>query len=404
MTNLEIPEARSTSPWLEGTPLTGAPLAGDHETEVAVVGAGAAGLAAALELARAGRRVTVLERRSVGAGLTGRCAGALLASSGRWHARDVRELGEHRAWARRVLAAVGRRRALELVEAHDLPCGLDRRGSALLALSPREWADAVHSAEQLGEHCELWDRARAHHRAVAGLFAGGLYDPHDAALDPAALARGMARLAAAAGARICEGTEVSAVEEPTEGGVLVRTARGDVRAGMAVLAVNAWTPWLVPALADRLLPYRAQWLLTEPLAGPVPDGVWLTNHGHEHWRHLADGAVLFGGCREASLRTEDGASEEATNKVQGLMERFLSKAFPALADPSVRYRWAAAAATTCDGLPIIGPPAGQTATVLACGFSEHELALSIGAGMAAADLVQSGHFENSEIFSARRFQ
>jgi len=48
-----------------------AALAGDSRTEVAVVGAGIAGLATALLLAEAGRQVTVVEMDRVGAGETG---------------------------------------------------------------------------------------------------------------------------------------------------------------------------------------------------------------------------------------------------------------------------------------------------------------------------------------------
>lgn len=397
---METADARPLSPWLESVPLVGAPLRGDIETEVVVVGAGGAGLAAAAALAEAGRAVVVLERRSVGSGLSGRGAGTLLASSGRWLARDERELGLAKAQARRALALRGRERARPFAE--KLP-HFDACGSTMVALSPREWSDAQRTAE-LVDGLELFERDAA--RTGSPLFGGGAFEAADFCVDPAALLRALAAAAIARGARLCEGTQVMRVEEPSAGGVLVRTARGVVRAGMVVLAVNAWTPELVPNFGDRVKAHRAQWLLAPsrrgPAAGSEAGGLWLANHGHESWRKLASGALLFGGCRETSAKSEDLLSEESTGKIQGMMERFVTKAF-GIPELAVTHRWAGAAASTCDGLPVIGPLPGHGGVVLCCGFGEHELALSIGAGMQTADLVQAGRVESAELFSARRF-
>lgn len=50
-------------------------LSGTVECDVVIVGAGLAGLTTALQLARAGKRVTVLEAESVGFGASGRNGG-----------------------------------------------------------------------------------------------------------------------------------------------------------------------------------------------------------------------------------------------------------------------------------------------------------------------------------------
>ncbi len=56
------------------------PLEGAAHTEIAIIGGGIAGLAAAIELARRGRKVTVLEAAKVGHGASGRANGQVISA------------------------------------------------------------------------------------------------------------------------------------------------------------------------------------------------------------------------------------------------------------------------------------------------------------------------------------
>ena len=62
---------RHKTVWSGTQPRPGSPLTGDIETDVCVVGGGIAGVSVAYQLMRAGRRVTLLESRALGAGDTG---------------------------------------------------------------------------------------------------------------------------------------------------------------------------------------------------------------------------------------------------------------------------------------------------------------------------------------------
>ena len=63
----------TNSVWSEATPAPPyEPLAGNVAVDVAVVGGGITGITAALLLARAGRRVAVIEARRIGKGETGK--------------------------------------------------------------------------------------------------------------------------------------------------------------------------------------------------------------------------------------------------------------------------------------------------------------------------------------------
>ena len=77
----------------------GAPLQGERDTEVCVIGGGFTGLSTALHLAQAGRRVVVLEAHGVGHGGSGRNVG--LVNAGMWIPPDeaVATLGQE-GWER----------------------------------------------------------------------------------------------------------------------------------------------------------------------------------------------------------------------------------------------------------------------------------------------------------------
>ena len=126
---------------------------------------------------------------------------------------------------------------------------------------------------------------------------GATYTPHCAAIHPAKLARGLADVVEARGARIFERTRASAVCPG-----LVRTERGDLRAQSVVRATEGFTPRL-PGQRRALVPIYSLIIATEPLPDPVWDEIGLaereTFSDHRHLiiygQRTADGRLVFGG-------------------------------------------------------------------------------------------------------------
>src|SRR5690348_9999294 len=93
-------QADLSSANLPGLPVD--PLRGTQQTDVAIVGAGITGMAAALWLARTGAKVTVLEARRIAAGASGRNAGILANGTTGSYAHTIARHG--REMAKRVWA------------------------------------------------------------------------------------------------------------------------------------------------------------------------------------------------------------------------------------------------------------------------------------------------------------
>src|SRR2546430_155250 len=119
--------------WLDGVSRSYPPLAGDESADVAVVGAGIAGIATAYFLAAAGASVVVLDARGVAEAASGRNAGFLLAGVAENFVAAARRYGEPstlRIWrfTRRTQWLVR-----TLVEEHRIDCTLRWNGSDQIA-------------------------------------------------------------------------------------------------------------------------------------------------------------------------------------------------------------------------------------------------------------------------------
>jgi glycine/D-amino acid oxidase-like deaminating enzyme len=118
---------RAESYWMDSTaPTAYPPVDGDVEVDVAVVGGGIAGLCAAWELARAGRRVAVFEADRIVAGTTGYTTAKLTAQHGLIYDRLRSSLGADTArwYARSQLDAI--ERVAAVVAELGVDCELER--------------------------------------------------------------------------------------------------------------------------------------------------------------------------------------------------------------------------------------------------------------------------------------
>ncbi len=332
----------------------------DRRVEVAVVGAGYAGIAAARVLAAAGKRVVVFEKGALGWGAHSRNGGMA-----------IPELKAGPATLEKKYGPVGLRMHHEVNEAFDhlealiadegIDCDYERSGQLYLAhaerLVPYLQELAHEHADGFGEPVRFVPRDELSSEIGSTVWHGGVVFDRTGGLHPAKLHAGLVRLALASGAEIRDRT---AVTELTDRGAghdggrfLLGTERGPVRADHVIVTTNAYADGLLPELARRVLPIGSFIVATEPLdpalaAEISPKRRMFVNTRNLlfYWRLSPDGRLVFGGRRSLQHATVAEAADYLT--------RSLHEVHPQLCDVPVTHRWGGNVAITLDRMPHVG--------------------------------------------------
>lgn len=324
-------------------------------TDVAIVGAGFAGVATAWALARRGVDAVVVEREDA----PGRFASGRSAGLGRQLAEDdetSRLTIRGAEVLRGELAAVWQ------------PCG------GILSFDDRTAADVYEErAARLGVAVERMDRAAVTARwpGVAALpIAAALHVPSDGVIDVGALLATFARdLAIVCGVRV-------ALVEPSARGVRLVTARGALEARLVVDAAGAWAGELMGE--PPLVSFKRHVYVLEAAGAGTP---FLWHLGADEVYVRADGAgILVSPCDAAATAAADqqpDASGEAA-----LQARLAGTAW---SHAPIARGWACQRAFTPDRRMRLGRDPVRPWLVWAAGLGGHGATASAAVGEVVAD-------------------
>ncbi len=361
-------------------------LAGDVKTDVCIVGGGYTGLSAALHLAEAGFDVVLLEAHRVGFGASGRNGGQL-GSAQRMDQESLERLvGNDDAAKLWDLAEDAKDLVKSLIAKHQIECDL-KPGVAELGLSVAEQNElhehAAHLSETYGyDQLELLDEAAGHDLCPSPAYKGGYLDLGAAHLHPLNYALGLAQAAAKAGVRICEGTEVTGIEDGRPATVL--TSTGSVRAKHVILACNGYLGDLNRKVAARVMPINNFIAATEPLGADtarvltrdvaVADTKFVVNY----FRLSADGRLLFGGGESYGYRFP--------SDIAAKVRKPMTEIFPHLRDVKIDYAWGGTLAITMRRMPYLARVSPNILS--ASGYSGHGVGTATHAGQLMALAIQ----------------
>ncbi len=378
---------------------------GPRDAEVAVIGAGIAGLSAALFLARAGRDVLVIERSEPNALASGGNAGSLHAQLLSFD-HGARAAGAGGPAARTLPL---QRDSIALWGALERELGADFEmavtGGLMVAETERDldFLRAKATVERLqGVDCEVVGAAalRALEPALSERFLGAALCPSEGKINPLVATQAILAAAEAAGARVLRRAAVTGIARD-RGGFRIDTARGPVRAGRVVNAAGAFASAVGRMLGAEVPVHGAplQMVVTEPAAPALRH---LVAHAARHLtlKQAGNGAFIIGGGWTAGLDPVHGHPRPLLSSLAGNLW-VAQRVMPGLDRLHVVRSWAAMN-IDIDGAPILGEDPrvpGLFHAVTSNGYTLGPLV-----GRITADLVDRGATDRDvRAFSVARF-
>jgi glycine/D-amino acid oxidase-like deaminating enzyme len=425
--------------WLRG----GQPLANYQSrpalpasAEVVVIGAGLTGASAAYHLATAPagkrpRRFVLIDKGDPAGEASGRNGGSfqLIPENsvgvyrGIAHERTAFLQRRYGGVPSRVLRAEGARQAA-------LVMGLARRNRDALwdiiqrenidcDFYPRGWLHLAHSeaaeqviceeasfAAQHRHHFEIWPRRKILEEVGMKSDFLARFVPDDGTYHPFKYVCGLLGVALTAGVELYTRTRVGAVESVSADAHRVVTERGTIVARRVIVATNAFTAELFPALG-AIRPRQSQVMVTEHAPDRTHGLVVTTEDGPAFFSQPRDGArdgrapLLLGGGKDRPM--ENPSSRRRSPHVHALLLRLRDRFFPELHGQPPSAEWVGPMAFTPDQLPVIGFL--RPGVIVAAGFNGYGGSYTTAAGQAAAHMARTGTapaWVPADVFSPRR--
>ena len=367
--------------------------------DVAVIGGGLAGLSAALQMSRAGKKVVVLEAESIGFGASGRNGGFvspgfasggddIAARAGKTVARSLHELSiEGVEFVRQNIDA------LKIEEAQLIPGILNVRryddGESL-----KHYAEALQ--RDYGYRIDYHPTAETRNILNSKRYFQSVYDPNAFHIHPLNYLRALGREIERLGGRIFEHSRVVQLLDHNDG-KLIKTARGQVKAGAVLITTGGYTDGLVSQIRRAYLPIATYVMVSEEapeliaLAIRTTSAIGDNRRAGDYYRVIDGGRrLLWGGRITTRAADTPGVVRELRNEMVGT--------YPQLASLKTELAWSGLMSYARHLMPQIGQL--DRATWYCTAFGGHGLNTTAIGGKVVAEAIcgQSDRYKLFEKF------
>lgn len=332
-----------------GVPGYRAPLPGDRDADVCIVGAGYTGLWTAYYLRKAdpALRIVVVEKEFAGYGASGRNGGWLSGDFGWSRERYMATSSRGSVIAMEKAMAGTVNEVIAVTEAEGIDADIVRTGNLQVAtnraqLERLEGYYRNFSAWENGKSVDWLDAEETRrtvnvHNALGGVMKHGV-----ARVQPAKLVRGLAATVERLGVPIYEQTAVTAISRGR-----VETTRGTVRAPIIIRATEGFTAG-IPGHRRLWLPLNSALIVTEP----VPQALWQEigwqgrellgdmAHAYCYAQRTREGRIAMGGRGvpyRFGSRTDVRGQTQAATIAQ--LRAILHKLFPQTQGLRIDHAW-----------------------------------------------------------------
>lgn len=330
-------------------------LSGNLECDTCVVGGGLAGLTAALQLARNGQSVSVLEAQRIGWGASGRNGGFVFPGYANGYDAIERAVGAHNARALHRLSIEG----MEFVRAtiNDLKIDAAAPIRGIMSVSRHENSDelraqAEHLHREFDYPVEYLQQDQVRSALRSKRYFQALRDPRAFHMHPLNYLRAIAREIERLGGKVFESSSAISADLSRPEKTLC-TASGKIKARHVVIATGGYTTKLIPQLKRSYLPIATYVMLSEEQPDLIASAVTTTdavldNRRAGDYYRVVDGGkrLLWGG------RITTRAASSAALATQ--LRREMTNTYPQLADLRIATSWSGLMSYARHLMPQIG--------------------------------------------------
>jgi glycine/D-amino acid oxidase-like deaminating enzyme len=362
-------------------------LSFDLDADICVIGAGLAGLSIALEAARLGASVAVLEGRHIGWNASGNQLGTVMPGFALPLADLIERVGFEDARDLWTLSKEGAEFVRSNATEANMP-GIGLR-EGVLEVSNVDAGDRLISRlqmlnEDFDTEAEGWQVDRVRGVLKTDHYFHGVHYPRAFQLDGRKYVHGLATLARRAGARIFEDTPVVSIDHS---GIRKRivTPSARLRATHIVLAGNVHLGAPLKRLSETLLPVWRYAGITAPFGERLAEAIGFSgsvmdSDGVDHFR-VVDGDRLLWESPETTWAARP-------HRFAGAVRRRIRSIFPQLGKVEISETFGGATGQTVHGMPQIGQL--RKGLWVASGFGRQGMNTSAMAGQLIARSILSG--------------
>lgn len=378
-------------------------LKGSINTDVVVVGGGFAGLSAAIELAKKGYQVVVLEADLVGSGASGRNGGQAIVGYAGGQKTFEDQLGKECAKSVWNMSL----EAMDMIEdrIHEFSIECDFvKGYLYVADSARKARaleiDMAECERDYGLKVDFCTGEDVQQHIKSPQYCAAAYETRSGHLHPLKYCLGLARAARELGVQIYEHSPVIDLKRGRK--LTAMTAKGSVSANFGVLAGNCtlgeFGERVAPEISSRIMPVGTYIVGTAQLDAKlcselIPNNAAVCDNNFmlDYFRFSADHRMLFGGRASYTGRTPKNLKQVMTSR--------MGKIFPQLANAEIEFLWGGFVDISMNREPDFGR-LGENLYYLQ-GFSGHGVAATGIAGRVVAQAI-AGQAERFDLFAGIR--
>lgn len=354
-------------------------LRSDLSCQIAVIGGGFAGLAAAYTAAQAGKSVVLLEKNYCGSGASGKSSGFITPNSELSFSDFIRHFGPEAAQDIWNHISSGVNDIRHIIKKYDIHCDYVPQDTLVLANTDRDLDPLKQEYEHLkqsGYGSFFIEKADLSQRIAATRYHGALGYPDTFCITAFRFCSEFKKILRSMGVAVYEETPVISIQGNT-----IVTAHASVRADNIIVCTDRYTPEFT-SLKQEVFQVQtfimlSQELTNEEISSVFPNGpvmCWDTDTIYTYFR-LSNRRFLIGGGTILSSYT---CQEDHNNEsIQKKLTEYVKSHFPQL-KLTFEYMWPGLIGVSSDVSPLVGRDKNNKHVTYACAGTGLPISWAIG--------------------------